>query len=129
MPELMGAYERDGHQFAAVRIQLSTEAETVEFFVDPAGYESVRRIIQSRPFEAMPSVVYRYFFAGRYSRQKLGVDPVSFGVRVETERDAKTIDFDGPTSLLSNLLWFATIKTAAEVAHLRSTQKHIEEDK
>ena len=91
----------------------------MEFSVDQAGYEALRKVLQSKPFAVTPGISHRYFFAGGVARQKLGGQPVTFHIRIESQGNAKTFDFSGPESLVANLIWFASLKEHTEVAHLK----------
>ena len=119
MPEVLKAYERDGYYFGVVRIVVSEETAAFEFGVDRAGYRALRRLLQTRPFSNMPGTEYRYFFTGSYSRQKQDEEPVTFRVRIEQGEDAKSSEFDGPTTLVSNLRWFMELKDLRDVGSLK----------
>jgi hypothetical protein len=116
-PELVDAYERDGLYFGAVRVTLSDETAAFEFGVEKRGYFSLRRIFQSCPFE--PRGQYRYFFSGRFSKKDLSSDIVTFGVRIEQCATGKTLDFDGPESLVANLLWFKSLNNLESTSSLK----------
>jgi hypothetical protein len=119
-PELQNAYERDGLYYGVVRIALSTETASFEFGVEETGYTALKRILQARPLEnSVGAGRYRYFFTGRLSRKKFGEEPVSVGIRVEQGDKAKTFDFDCPTSLASNLLWFQSLTDIAQASELK----------
>jgi hypothetical protein len=107
-PELLDACEREGSYFGAVRVIVAGEAAAFEFGVDEPGYLSLKRILQSRPFE--PRGEYRYFFQGNFSKRETASGMVTFGVRIEQGGNGKGFDFDGPVSLVSNLLWFQSLK-------------------
>ncbi len=119
MPELIDAYKREEESFGVVRVSISGELATFEFSVEPTGYKSLKRILQSKPHVVTPGVPYRYFFMGKYSRKRFGVEPVTFGVRIESGPNSKTFDFEGPTSLLANLIWFKDLKTIEETSGLK----------
>lgn len=124
MPEIVEAYERGTEYFGAVRVQLANEPSTFEFGVGFEGYKALRHILQSRPLGEMPGVAHRFFFTGSYSRRIWGLDPVTFRVRVEIGKNAKTFDFDGPTSLVNNLVWFAELRTLESAKHLKQLPHH-----
>jgi hypothetical protein len=116
-PELLDAYDRDGSYFGAVRVTIAGEVAAFEFGVDERGYLSLKRVLQSRPFE--PRGQYRYFFRGNFTKREPASDTVTFGVRIEQETNGKGFAFDGPTSLVSNLLWFQSLQDLAPTASLR----------
>jgi len=116
-PELIDACERDGSYFGVVRLIVAGEKAAFEFGLDDRGYRSLKRVLQSRPFE--PRGQYRYFFRGNVSKREAGSDIVTFGVRIEQGANGKGLDFDGPASLVSNLLWFQSVKTLEPTASLK----------
>ena len=115
--ELLDAYERDGLYFGAVRVTVSGESAAFEFGVEQRGYVSLKQILQKRPFD--PLGKHRYFFVGNFSKREPGSDTVNFGVRIEQGANGKGFDFDGPVSLVSNLLWFQSLKDLQAAAALR----------
>ncbi len=106
MPEILNAYGRDGLYFGVVRATVSSNAASFEFGVEYQGYIALKQILQTRPFDLSPGTAYRYFFTGSYGRKKLNAEPVTIHIRIEQNEAAKTLDFDCPTSLASNLRWF-----------------------
>jgi hypothetical protein len=61
---------------------------------------------------------YRYFFAGHGGRGA----PVThiLYVRIERGEEERTIEFDAPEDLVSNLQWFRQIPSLAFAGHLRA---------
>jgi hypothetical protein len=121
MPEILNAYERDSFCFAVVQIVLAQETAAFEFGVDRAGYLSLRKILHARPFSDMPGIEYRYFFAGPlgYGKRVNNEAPVNFDVRIEQGNDARKFRFLGPTSLVSNLIWFMELRDLGEAGQLK----------
>jgi hypothetical protein len=118
-PEILATYERDGLYFGVVRVTLADDSATFEFGVDHQGHGALKRILQTRPFDEMAGVVYRYFFTGRYSRKTMSPELVTIGVRIEEGTNAKNFDFDGPVSLVQNLRWFQSLSDFKEAAALK----------
>jgi hypothetical protein len=116
-PELLDAYEREGSYFGAVRVTVAGEVAAFEFGIEERGYLSLKRVLQSRPFE--PRGQHRYFFRGNFSKREAASDTVTFGVRIEQGSNGKGFDFDGPVSLVSNLLWFQSLKDFQSTAPLK----------
>jgi hypothetical protein len=119
MPEIVDAYERDSQQFGAIRVHLADDSATLEFGVEEAGYKTLKRIRQSRPFAETPGVQHRYFFASSASKTGICSDRCGFTVRIEGGRGAKGFDFEGPISLVANLIWFANLMTLEDASALR----------
>lgn len=117
-PELLDTYERDGLYFAVVSITVSDETAVFEFGIEQKGYNSLKRIFQSVPFDSL-SRKARYFFTGSFSKKELNSDSVTFGVRIEQGEQGKAFDFDGPASLVSNLRWFMSIKDLRQASALK----------
>lgn len=105
--------------FGAIGVSFESGIIVFEFGVDRAGFNTLRRILESHPLGKMPGQTHRYFSAGSYSREIDGSGPVTFGVRIESDGDGKKFEFEGPKSLVSNLLWFSGLKSAEEAASLR----------
>jgi hypothetical protein len=117
-PELLDAYERDGLYFGAVRLTVSDEIAAFEFGIEQRGYVSLKQILQTRPFDALGK--HRYFFTGSFSKREPGSDTVSFDVRIEQGANGKNFEnFRGPVSLVSNLLWFKSLKDFQDTVALQ----------
>jgi hypothetical protein len=117
MPEIVDAFEKDGQYFGIVGIQVSSESKQFQFGISSNGYRALKKILQLRPFDTMPGVKQRYFFAGSYGRIP-GSSELRTDVRVEQNREGKNVEVRVPKDLLSNLVWFATIKDFGKAAHL-----------
>ena len=123
-PEIVSTYSRDDHYFAAVRIAPSGERATFEFGVSVAGYHALKRILGTRPFDSTPAIPYRYFFCGSHSAPKGPArDTFSFGVRVELGSTVKNFDFEGPKTLLANLLWFRQLTSISQASALKQLEQ------
>ena len=117
MPEIINALEKDGQYFGIVRIQVSSESKQFQFGISANGYRALRKILQLRPFDTMPGIKQRYFFAGSYGRIPNSSE-FRTDVRVEQNREGKKVEVRIPKDLLSNLVWFAAITDFGEAAHL-----------
>ena len=126
MPEIVAAYERDGHFFGVVQVMLDGEPHAFEFGVDNPGYLALRNVLQFRPFDMLPGVPYRYFFGGGLGRLGQEGGPVRFDVRVEQGRDAKHFEFEGPWELGANLRWFMELRRHEDATHLRRVKPRLE---
>jgi hypothetical protein len=116
-PELLDAYERDGLYFGAVRVIVAGDGAAFEFGVEQRGYLSLKKVLQSRPFDLRGQ--YRYFFKGNFTRRESDSDTVTFGVRIEQGANGKGFDFNGPISLVSNLLWVQALRDFQSTAALK----------
>jgi hypothetical protein len=117
--ELRDAYERDGLYFGVVRVRTSSEAASLEFGVERAGFLALRRIFECRPFGSMPGVEHRFYFTGGHSQERLPHEPISIGVRIVESMNGKNLWFKCPLSLAKNLKWFLYLKDLQEAAALR----------
>jgi hypothetical protein len=123
MPEIVDAFEKAGLYFGIVEIQISSESKQFQFGISQNGYRALRKILQLRPFGTMAGVKQRYFFAGSYGRIPSSSE-FSTDVRVEQNREGKQVEVRVPKDLLSNLVWFASIKDFGEAAHLPEAHPH-----
>jgi hypothetical protein len=118
MPEIVDAFERDGHYFCQVRLERGGQYDKFQIGVSRAGYLAVRRAFEARPFGAMPGRASRIFFARTYRR--LDDRAVMMYVRTEQDKQGKQIEVEAPEDLVANLLWFAELKDWSVASHLRS---------
>jgi hypothetical protein len=117
--ELRDAYERDGLYFGVVRVRTLSEAASIEFGVERAGWLALRRILESRPFGSMPGVKHSFYFTGSHSKEESTREPVTIGIRIEEGMNGKNLDFPCPLSLAKNLKWFLYLKDLQETAALK----------
>ncbi len=117
MPEIIDAFEKEGQYFGVIGIEVDGKCKKFQFGVSHAGYRALRQMLQLRPFNIMPGVKQRYYFAGSYSRIPNSLDFSTY-VRVEQGKDGKQVDVRVPKDLLANLKWFSEIKDFNEAAHL-----------
>ena len=120
MPELLSAYERDGQFFGAVAITLGSDCRQFEFGLPHSHYTALRRILQSRPFDQLPGIQYRYFIAD--SVRRLGGERVELTIRIEQGHSARQFPFEVPQPLAANLLWFARLQDFTGTSHLHAPQ-------
>ena len=120
MPELLTAYERGGQFFGAAAVTLGSDCRQFEFGLPNTDYMALRRILQSRPFDQLPGLHYRYFVAD--SPRRLGGDRVELTIRIEQDSSARQFPFEVPQSLAANLLWFARLRDFASASHLNAPQ-------
>ena len=118
MPELVAAYDRDGHYFGCVAVTIAGESRQLEFGVQAESYRALRRILQSRPYDKLPGLQYRYFIAHAISRA--GPNTVSVDIRIEQGPNGRQFPFEVPFALAQNLLWFAGLKDFSAASHLRT---------
>jgi hypothetical protein len=120
MPELLGAYERDGNFFGAVAVTLASECRQFEFGVPRDEYIALRRILQYRPFDQLPGLQYRYFLASLAFRTPKG--DIGVFIRVEQGNTSRQYQFQVPQSLGKNFVWFAQLTDFAAASHLNAPQ-------
>ena len=117
MPEIVDALEQDSKFVCIIRVKFGDTSKQFQFGISLDGYRALKKILQLRPFDAMPRVNQKYYFARSYS-QVPGSSDCKAVVRVEQNRDGRQLEVRVPRDLLSNLLWFAEIRDPAEAAHL-----------
>src|SRR6478672_6268753 len=95
LPEILRAFERDGKYFAVIAITLHGETRHYEIGLNEDAYEATKRILQTRPFDQMPGVEYRYFFVPsvrRLDNQML----IEADFRIEQNKTARQFRFEIP---------------------------------
>jgi hypothetical protein len=113
--EFIDAFERDEHYFAIIEHQ----SRRLKFGVSRAGYRAIRKAMQLRPFDMMPGLKYRHFYAG--SQKTAHAEKYWMEVRTELGRDATKERIDIPKDLHANLLWFQRLQNLDDAAYLENT--------
>jgi hypothetical protein len=116
MPELIRAFEKDGHYFLIIEIDWEHQKKRYQFGVLRKNYLILQRILETRTFDMMPGLKYRYFYAG--SSHPLDLSSASMFVRIELGRDATIREFEIPKDLHANLLWFTQLKSIEDARYL-----------
>lgn len=117
MVEITDTFEREGQYFGVVGIEVQGEYRKFRFGISHAGYRALKKVLQLRPFDTMPGVRQKYFFAEAYYKIQDSSDCGMY-VRVEQGKDGKQVDVRVPMDLLANLIWFGQIKDFSEASHL-----------
>jgi len=117
MPEILDAIETDGQYFGVVGIEISGKSRKFRFGVSESGYRALKRVLQLRPFDSLPGLEHRFYFAEAYWKLEDSSD-CGMKVRVEQNKNGKQVDVRVPKDLLANLRWFAELKDFSEAAHL-----------
>jgi hypothetical protein len=117
MPEIVDALVESGQYFGVIGIEIGGELKKFRFGVSQADYRALKRVLQLRPFDSLPGLKHRYFFAEAYWKLE-GSSDCGMKVRVEQSKDGKQVDVRVPKDLLANLRWFAELKDFSEAAHL-----------
>ena len=118
LPEILDAYEKDGHYFGVVQVEVEGKSIAFEIGIASTGYQALRKVFQERPFETKAASAYRYFFVPTVHRL-LEPGIAEFQVRIEQGRDGRQFRFKGPQALVTNLVWFFELKDLKTAAHLR----------
>lgn len=63
MPELIDAFEKDGGYFGIVGAKDGEKERDFQFSLSLQGYRALKKVMQDRPFDLMPGLRYRYFYA------------------------------------------------------------------
>ena len=117
MPEIIDAFGKDDQYFGIIEIVIGGVSKKFQFGISQNGYRELRKLLQLRPFDSMPGVTNRYFFANTYGKLPDSSNYRSY-FRVEQGRDAKKVEIIVPKNLLANLVWFSQIKDFGEAEHL-----------
>jgi len=63
MPEKIRAFEHDGHFFAIIEIDWNSLTRRYQFGISRKSYLVFQIVLQTRTFDMMPGLKYRYFYA------------------------------------------------------------------
>lgn len=121
MIELLDVLKEDGSYFAVVKLNVSGSSGTYRFGIHENGYGALGRILQCRPFDAMPGLRYRYFFSRSFAVTKghgEQVDVGHIGVRIELSDYGREMDFEVPVEIVQNVAWFCGLSNLDDVAYL-----------
>jgi hypothetical protein len=122
-PQIVDAYQRGDHFFAAIGLHRDESARVFELGISAASFTALKRVLNFRPFNAMPGLTYRRFFLPTYSSSEGGTASVE--IRVEQGRDGKAFRFELPKDLIANLLWFDQMTDFRPASHLRSWESEV----
>ena len=117
MPEFFEAFQEQEEYFGILGLSIDGNTRVFQFGVTRKGYLTLKRILQTRPFNQMPGLIHQYFLVGS-SHSLDELEEHFIHVRVEQGRDAKNIKFQAPEELTANLQWFKEIKDFDEARHL-----------
>ena len=117
MPEIIDAFEKEGHYFGIVEIGIDGIYKKFQFGVSHKNYLVLKRILQLRPFDKMPGLKHRYFFVEAYYKIEDTTDCGMY-IRVEQDKNGKQVDVRVPKDFLANLIWFSRLENFDEAAHL-----------
>lgn len=117
-PEIVQSGETSRGPFIEVVVSREGENGRFRFRSSAAGRTLVDRIVATRPFKTTVALPYHYYYAGHGGRGA----PVThlLYVRIERGGEERTIEFDAPEDLVSNLQWFRQIPSLAFAAQLRA---------
>ena len=115
---MVDAYRRGGLYFAAIAVSRAGTERVFELGISETSYSALKRVLQTRPFDAMPGAKRRYFFLPIYSRNPGNI--ARCDIRIEQGTDGRGFRFELPKELIANLLWFDEIQSFETEKHLRS---------
>ena len=117
-PEIIQTGDTTRGAFVEVGVSREGEVGRFRFGISAAGHALVQRVLGTRPFDAMATLPYRYYYAGHGGHGA----PVThlLYVRIERGRDTRTIEFESPEDLVSALQWFRQIPSLTFAEHLRA---------
>ena len=120
LPEILSVSERDDQYFSTVSVAILGVTRHIEFGIPLDGYRALKRITQTRPFDLMPGLNYRYFIAHGFGRIP-GREVSNAFFRIELGRDSKQISAEIPEGLAQNLKWFVELSSFDQASHLKIT--------
>ena len=117
LPEIISVFQRDGNYFGIIETSISEDFRKFEIGLQADAYSTIQKILQSRPFDSMPGVKYRYFFVPTVQKSLDG-KTCSVQIRIEQGQNSKQLDFVVPHILAQNITWFFQLKDFSEAKHL-----------
>ena len=115
MIEILGAFEKDGSYFSQIAKYFGGLRKIYQFGITKAGYNTVKRISQYKPFDALSQSNYRYFWSYGCGTD----DNFYLDIQFEQDRNVKSYPIKANKQFGSNLRWFIDIKNPTEIEHLR----------
>ena len=119
MFEFVRAFQKDDHYFLVIAFDVAGETRHFQIGISRRSYQTICRVTQDRPFDSMPGLKYRYFYAGYWKSSS--EDRYSMRVRIECGRDGIQKEFEIPKDLHSNLLWFDRLESLSDANYLKVT--------
>lgn len=118
MPEILEAFEKDGHYFAVVRVEINDVSKKFQFGASRAGYWALKQALQLRPLDMLPGLKYRFFYRGSWKSSSEEIYRMK--VRVELNKDSTSAEIIIPKDLHANLLWFDRLKSFDDALYLKT---------
>lgn len=126
MPEIIDAFKENELYFGVFAVEFNGVRKKFRFGVTRSGYLTLKRVLQLRPFDMMPGLIYKYFYAGGSFRvldtKTLELGDCEIGIRVEQGNKGKTVSLESPKELMQNLNWVKQLKDFSEAAHLSEVE-------
>ena len=126
MPEIIDAFTENDQYFGAFAVEIDGIRKKFRFGVTRKGYLTLKKVLQLRPFDMMPGLKHRYFYAGGSFRlldtQTLELGDCEISVRVEQGKNGRTISLSSPKELMQNLNWVQQLKDFSEADHLQEIE-------
>lgn len=118
--EFLDAFEEDAHYFTVIEAQgKEIGSQKFRFGVDRNGYLAIRKILESRPFDKLPGLDYRYIWKGIVNRKQDDSNTCILNVTCLQGNNIKTIEFDAPISAGANLKWFRDLESFDQAAAMK----------
>lgn len=126
MPEIIDAFKENDQYFGVFAIEINSVRKKFRFGVTREGYLTLKQVLQLRPFDMMPGLKHRYFFAGGTFRvldkKNLEINDCKIAIRVEQGKNGKTISLPSPKELMQNLNWALQLKDHSEARQLQAVE-------
>jgi hypothetical protein len=126
MPEIIDAFTENDQHFGVFAVEINGISKKFRFGVTRKGYVTLKKVLQLRPFDMMPGLSHRYYYAGGTFRlvntETLELADCEIAIRVEQGKNGKTISLQSPKELMQNLNWVKQLKDFSETAHLQEVE-------
>jgi hypothetical protein len=115
MVQILDAFEKEGNFFAQIELFVNSQRSIYQFGVTRSGYNTIKRIMQFRPFDPLSQSKYRYYW-----HYGCGPDKDFYlSIQFEQDNNVKVYPIKADKLLGSNLRWFLKNRNSSEIESLR----------
>ena len=116
LPEILEALKENENFFCVVAMERAEQTRKFRIGISRESYLALKQLFETRPFDQMSGISYRYFFVPNV--QRLNDGRVMTTVRVEQGKNGKQIEIKTPKELFANLKWFFELDDWSKADHL-----------
>jgi len=115
MIEIIDTFEREEGYFAQIGKYFNGKQSIYQFGVTKHGYNTIKRIMQFKPFDKLSQSKYQYYW-----NYGCGTDDDFYlDIQFEQDNNAKSYPIKADKKIGSNLRWFIEITDSKKIEHLK----------